>query len=287
MKIKAHAKINLSLDVVGKRDDGYHLLEMVMQSIALHDELTLDKTPGGIELTCNLPYVPLTSRNIAYKAIQRFLEVNRLDHGVRLHIEKRIPVGAGLAGGSTDAAAVLLALNEMNGYPLSQAELLNLGLALGADVPFTMIGGTALCEGIGEIMTELPDFSEKIVVLTKPPFSVSTKLTFSEYRIDKVNRHPYTKELIRHLKADDLSGVAANLGNVLENVTLNKHPVLRKIKTEFLEQGSVGCLMSGSGPTIFGLFDDIRQAEQAYQFFAKRYRETFLTRTIGREPRAR
>ena len=287
MKIKAYAKINLSLDVVGKRDDGYHLLEMVMQSIALHDELTLEKIPGGIELTCNLPYVPLTSRNIAYKAIQKFLEVNQLDHGVRLHIEKRIPVGAGLAGGSTDAAAVLTALNELNGYPMDGSELLKLGLTLGADVPFTMVGGTAFCEGVGELITELPDFSGKIVVLTKPPFSVSTKLVFSEYHIDKVNRHPNTRELIHCLQADDLTGVSAQLGNVLENVTLNKHPVLRKIKTEFLEQGATGCLMSGSGPTIFGLFDDINKAEQAYQLFAKRYRETFLTRTIGRQSQIR
>ena len=284
MKVKAHAKINLSLDVVGKREDGYHLLEMVMQSIDLHDELTLDLTQQGIELTCNLPYVPLNSRNIAYKAIRMFLDFNSLSQGIHLHIEKRIPVGAGLAGGSTNAAATLMALNEMFGYPMSMTQLLNLGLSLGADVPFTMIGGTALCEGVGELITKLPDFSGKIVVLTKPPFSVSTKQIFSEYHIDKVNRHPETKRLIQGIQADDFNQVAANLGNVLENVTLKQHPVLRSIKKELRELGAAGCLMSGSGPTVFGLFDDRSQAKAAYAVFAKRYRETFLTTTIGSLP---
>lgn len=283
MKINAYAKINLSLDVIGKRADGYHLLKMVMQSIALHDELTLEKTGRGIELSCNLPYVPVDSHNIAYTAIRKFLEINELDHGVRLHIEKRIPVGAGLAGGSTNAGAVLTALNELNGYPMSREELLRLGLSLGADVPFTMEGGTALCEGVGEVITPLPDFSGKMILLTKPPFSVSTKQVFSEYRMDRVKHHPETEELIQGIREDDLLKVSSHLGNVLENVTMSKHPVLRKIKTDLLAQGAMGCLMSGSGPTVFGLFDDPEKAQTAYELFARRYRETFLTQTIGRQ----
>ncbi len=282
MKINAHAKINLSLDIVGKRDDGYHLLEMEMQSIELHDELTLERISEGIRLSCNLPYVPVNSQNIAYKAIAKFLELNQLDHGVRLHIEKKIPVGAGLAGGSTNAAAVLKALNEMNGFPMSEAELLKLGLSLGADVPFTMTGGTALCEGVGEVITQLPDFSGKTVLLTKPPFSVSTKQIFSEYRIERVHRHPDTIKLMEGIREEDLLKVACNLGNVLENVTLNKHPLLRRIKNDLMERGAVGCLMSGSGPTVFGLFDNDETAQLAYEAFKPRFRETFLTKTIGR-----
>lgn len=281
MKINAYAKINLSLDVVGKREDGYHLLKMVMQRIALHDELTLERTAQGISLTCNLPFVPVNARNIAYKAIRRYLDANHLDHGVSLHIEKRIPVGAGLAGGSTDAGAVLLALNEMNGDLMSRVELLALGLSLGADVPFTMTGGTALCEGVGEIITPLPDFSGKLVVLTKPPFSVSTKQVFSSFQLDKVNWHPDTDALVQGVREGDIGKVSANLGNVLENVTLNKHPVLRRIKAEMLERGAAGVLMSGSGPTVFGLFDDRAAAEAACHSFAGRYRETYLTTTLG------
>lgn len=282
MNRKAHAKINLSLDVVGKRPDGYHLLKMIMQSIELADDISVDLAGETIELTCNLPYVPVTEKNIAFKAARAFLKETGLRSGVRIHIEKRIPVAAGLAGGSTDAGAVLLALNELTGFPLSSYRLQEVGLSLGADVPFTMTGGTALCEGVGEIITPLPDFSGHRILLVKPPFGVSTRQVFGDLQIDRIHRHPHTEELTTAIGNGDPRAVAANLGNVLENVTLSRHPVLRQIKAELLRRGALGSLMSGSGPTIFGIFADDTAARQASDYFARRYRETVLTRTLGR-----
>lgn len=281
MNRKAHAKINLSLDVVGKRPDGYHLLKMIMQSIELADDISVDLAGEAIELTCNLAYVPVTEKNIAFKAARAFLKETGIRSGVRIHIEKRIPVAAGLAGGSTDAGAVLLALNELTGSPLSPDRLQALGLTLGADVPFTMTGGTALCEGVGELITPLPDFSGHRILLVKPPFGVSTRQVFGDLQIDRIHRHPRTEELIAAIGNDDLPSVATTLGNVLENVTLSRHPVLRQIKAELLRRGALGSLMSGSGPTIFGIFADEKAAQEARDHFSKRYRETYLTRTLG------
>lgn len=281
MEIKAHAKINLSLDVTGKRADGYHLLKMVMQSIELHDRITLEKGKRGIRLSCNLPFVPVREKNIAWQAARLFLDHNNIRDGVTLHIEKQIPVGAGLAGGSSNAAAVLLALNGMYGNPMDLSELQAMGLKLGADVPFTMQGGTALCEGVGEIITPLPDFSDVIVLLVKPPFSVSTRNIFGAFRLDRVRRHPRTLQVVKGVQEKDLDRVAKNLGNVLENVTLNLHPELRQIKGELKRKGALGSLMSGSGPTVFGLFDDEAKALTARDYFRGKYKETFLTRTRG------
>lgn len=283
MKINAYAKVNLSLDVTGKREDGYHLMRMVMQSIDLHDELTVELIPEGIELSCNLPFVPVTGKNIAYKAVQAFMGRTGLTQGARIHIEKHIPVAAGLAGGSADAGAVLRALNELTGHPLAEAELLETGLGLGADVPFTMTGGTALCEGVGEIITPLPDFAGHPILLVKPPFGVSTRQVFGDFKLHRVRRHPATERMISAIRADDVRSVARYLGNVLENVTLHRHPVLRRIREELLSQGAIGSLMSGSGPTVFGLFEEEPKARGAAEAFGKEYRETFLTHTIGRD----
>ncbi|WFF74061.1 4-(cytidine 5'-diphospho)-2-C-methyl-D-erythritol kinase [Proteiniclasticum sp. QWL-01] len=283
MKIKAYAKINLTLDVTGKRADGYHLLQMVMQTIDLADDVSVELAGEGIALTCNLPYVPVTEKNIAYRAAVRFLEATGIHSGVRIHLEKRIPVAAGLAGGSTDAGAVLTALNGLTGHPLTQEKLLELGLSLGADVPFTMTGGTALCEGVGEIITPLPDFCNHWVLLVKPPFGVSTRQVFTDFRLDRVRRHPATQAVQAAIAADDLAGVARHLGNVLENVTLTRHPLLRNLKTELIRRGALGSLMSGSGPTVFGLFDSEAAARDAYVWFHGKYPETFLVQTLGRQ----
>lgn len=281
MEINAYAKINLSLDVTGKREDGYHLLSMVMQSIDLHDRITLQTGKKGIRLTCNLPFVPVREKNIAWQAARLFLDHNDIPDGVTIHIEKSIPVGAGLAGGSSNAGAVLLALNELYGYPMTQSELMAMGLKLGADVPFTMQGGTALCEGVGEIITPLPEFSDVIVLLVKPAFSVSTRRVFQAFRLDRVRRHPRTRQVVKGVREKDLERVAKNLGNVLENVTLNLHPELRQIKAELKAKGALGSLMSGSGPTVFGLFADEAKARSARDYFSPKYQETFLTKTRG------
>ena len=283
MNIKAYAKINLSLDVTGKREDGYHLLKMVMQSIDLYDEIKVELIPKGIDLSCNLPFVPVNGKNIAHKAASAFMKRIGMSHGVRIHIEKRIPVAGGLAGGSSNAGAVLRALNELTGQPLTFQELLDLGLSLGADVPFTMTGGTALCEGIGEIITPLTDFSGHWLVLVKPPFGVSTRQIFSAFKINRVHRHPRTGRLIQGIDSGDLKMVAQNLGNVLENVTFQRRPVLRKIKQDLLLEGALGSLMSGSGPTVFGAFESEATARSAYAAFKKKYAETFLVQTISKD----
>lgn len=284
MEINAYGKINLSLDVTGEREDGYHLLKMVNQSIQLHDRITLEKGVQGVRLTSNLPFIPLREKNIAWQAARLFLNHNNLQDGLTIHLEKKIPVGGGLAGGSSNAAAVLIALNEMFENPMTERELMDMGLKLGADVPFTMRGGSALCEGVGEIITPLPDFSDVSVLLVKPPFSVSTRRVFGSYQLNRVRRHPKTLEVVEGVKEKNLERVAKNLGNTLENVTLNLHPELRQIKKRMKEQGALGSLMSGSGPTVFGLFDDENKAMAARDYFREKYRETFLTRTRGSRP---
>lgn len=283
MKIKAYAKINLSLDVTGKREDGYHLLKMIMQSIDLYDEISVELIPKGIELTCNLPFVPVNGKNIAYKAATAFMKQTGLNQGVKIHIEKQIPVAGGLAGGSTNAGAVLKALNELTEQPLTFDELLEIGLSLGADVPFTMVGGTALCEGVGELISPLADFSGHWLVLVKPPFGVSTRQIFSAFKINLVHRHPRTGRMIQAIESNNLKSVAENLGNVLENVTLQRRPVLRQIKADLLREGALGSLMSGSGPTVFGIFENEAKARNAYKVFQKKYTETFLVQTRGKD----
>ena len=245
MKIKAYAKINISLDIVGKREsDGYHLLKMIMQNIDLYDEISIEKQKEGITISCNKNYVPTDSRNLAYKAASLFKETYNIDDGVHIDIVKNIPVSAGLAGGSTDAAAVLKLMNKIFEVNASDEELMNIGLKLGADIPYCINGGTALCEGIGEKITTLQPFKDKILVLVKPSFGVSTKEVYKSFNLDRVRVHPKTDSLIEAMENDDLYYVANNMKNLLENVTLRKHNILIKIKEEMNRYGAVGSMMS-------------------------------------------
>ena len=230
MKIKAYAKINISLDVVGKREDGYHLLEMIMQTIDLYDIVEVKKVKNGIQLECDKYYVPTDERNIAYKAAMIFKEHFGIDEGVYINIKKNIPVSAGLAGGSTDGAAVLKLMNKIFNINASDEELRKMAVKLGADVPYCINGGTALCEGIGEQITQLKPFKDKILVLIKPPFGVSTKNVYKEFDLSKVILHPKTKELIKNMEEDNLEFVANNMKNLLENVTLRRHKTIANIK---------------------------------------------------------
>lgn len=280
MKIKAYAKVNISLDVVGKRKDGYHLLEMIMQSIDLYDEIKIDKKKSGITIKCNKQYVPTDERNLAYKAAKLFMEEYNINSGVEINIKKNIPVCAGLAGGSTDGAAVLKILNKIFDVDASEEELMKLGLRLGADVPYCIKGGTALCKGIGEDVTELPSFKDKILVLVKPPFGVSTKGVYQEFNLSKVRNHPNTELLINAIEDDDLKLVCSNMKNLLENVTLKKHKVLINIKEEMKGFGAVGSMMSGSGPTVFAFFDDMLKAQKCFEKMKNKYNDVFITRTI-------
>ena len=281
MKIKAYAKINISLDIVGKREsDGYHLLKMIMQNIDLYDEISIEKQKEGITISCNKNYVPTDSRNLAYKAASLFKETYNIEDGVHIDIVKNIPVSAGLAGGSTDAAAVLKLMNKIFEVNVSDEELMNIGLKLGADIPYCINGGTALCEGIGEKITTLPPFKDKILVLVKPSFGVSTKEVSKAFNLDRVRVHPKTENLIKAMEQDDLYYVANNMKNLLENVTLRKHNILIKIKEDMNRYGAVGSMMSGSGPSVFAFFDDMLKAQKCYEKMKENYREVFLTRTI-------
>lgn len=281
MKIKAYAKINISLDIVGKREcDGYHLLKMIMQNIDLYDEISIEKQKEDITISCNKSYVPTDSRNLAYKAASLFKETYNIEDGVHIDIVKNIPVSAGLAGGSTDAAAVLKLMNKIFKVNASNEELMELGLKLGADIPYCINGGTALCEGIGEKITTLPPFKDKILVLVKPSFGVSTKEVYKAFNLDKVRVHPKTENLIEAMEQDNLYYVANNMKNLLENVTLRKHNILIKIKEEMNKYGAVGSMMSGSGPSVFAFFDDMLKAQRCYEKMKENHREVFLTRTI-------
>ena len=281
MKIKAYAKINISLDIVGKREsDGYHLLKMIMQNIDLYDEISIEKQKKDITISCNKSYVPTDSRNLAYKAASLFKQTYNIEDGVHIDIVKNIPVSAGLAGGSTDAAAVLKLMNKIFKVNASNEELMELGLKLGADIPYCINGGTALCEGIGEKITSLPAFKDKILVLVKPSFGVSTKEVYKAFDLDKVRVHPKTENLIEAMEQDNLYYVASNMKNLLENVTLRKHNILIKIKEEMNKYGAVGNMMSGSGPSVFAFFDDMLKAQKCYEKMRENHREVFLTRTI-------
>ena len=280
MKIKAYGKVNISLDVVGKREDGYHLLSMIMQNIDLYDEIEVEKQECGIILECNKSYVPVDNRNLAYKAAEIFKERYDIVDGVKINIEKNIPVSAGLAGGSTDAAAVLKVMNKLFNVNATEEELMELGLKLGADIPYCIHGGTALCEGIGEIITPIKPFRDKIVVLVKPAFGVSTKEVYKNFNLEKVKQNPKTAEIINAIENDDLNFVASNMKNLLENVTLRKHKILIKIKEEMNACGAINSMMSGSGPTVFAFFDDMLKAQRCFEKMKKKYSDVFITRTI-------
>ena len=280
MKLKAYAKVNISLDIVGKREDNYHLLSMIMQNIDLYDEIDLVEQSEGITISCNKSYVPTDERNLAYKAAKLFMNTYNINSGVEINIEKNIPVAAGLAGGSTDCAAVLKMMNKIFNINVSDDELMQLGVKLGADVPYCIIGGTALCEGIGEKITKLKPFKNHILVLVKPPFGVSTKEVYKAFDLEKARIHPNTNNIIEKMKQDDLIFVSSNMKNLLENVTLKKYKSLIGIKEDMISLGSVGALMSGSGPSVFGFFDDMTKAQKCYDKMKERYTDVFITRTI-------
>ena len=280
MKTKAYAKVNIALDVIGKREDGYHLLKMIMQAIDLYDEIIVEKIDKGIKINCNKPYVPTDERNLAYKAAKLFIDKFNINSGVSITIKKNIPVSAGLAGGSTDCAAVLKLMNSIFKTNLTDQELMDLGVKLGADVPYCIVGGTALCEGIGEKITKIKPFKDKILVLVKPPFGVSTKAVYQDFDLSKVVSHPDVEGLIKNIEKDNLDYVAKNMKNLLENVTLLKYKEIISIKQAMIENGSIGSMMSGSGPTVFAFFDDMVKAQKCYDVMKKKYKDTYITRTI-------
>lgn len=280
MILKAYGKINISLDVVGKREDGYHLLRMLMQTVDIYDELTFKKCEEGIHISCNKDFVPTDKRNLVYKAIELFSNTYNIKGGVKVHIVKNIPVEAGMAGGSTDAAAALRAMRDLYKPEVTDKELMTLGVKIGADVPYCILGGTALCEGIGEVITQLKPFNDKILVVVKPNFGVSTIEVYKAFALKEVKVHPDTEGLIEAMEKDNLSYVGNNMKNLLETVTIKKHNEIQEIKDFMIKEGSVGSMMSGSGPTVFGFFEDMLTAQRCYEKLKESYKEVFITRTI-------
>lgn len=280
IEVQAPAKINLALDVTGVRGDGYHEVRMIVQAIRLSDRVTLHKiAKPEIVLKTNLPFLPAGKGNLAYDAAELFFKSTGIQAGVFVEVEKIIPVAAGLAGGSTDAAAVLCGMNELFETGLSGEELRALGLKLGADVPFCMMGGTALAEGIGEKLTKLPDAPSFHVLLVKPDRGVSTKEVYGKLRLTEETKHPDIDGMLQAIKKEDRLGLAGRLLNVLEPVTASVCPEIEEIERQMKSFGCEGAMMSGSGPTVFGLFADRGRATAAYMHFkvGKYARRTFLT----------
>lgn len=283
MEIQAFAKLNLTLDILGKREDGYHDLRMVMQSITLADTLTLEENRGeGLRVSANLRFLPTGEKNLAAAAALRFWEaLGREPEDLDIRIEKRIPVCAGMAGGSSDAAAVLRALNQRSGEPFSPKELARLGERVGSDVPYCVLGGTALAEGRGEVLTPLPPLPRCWVVACKPDFPISTPELFAQADRVKLRRRPDTAGLVAALEAGDLGGVARRMYNVFEDVLPARlYTRVAEIKNILIQCGALGANMSGSGPTAFGLFDRLEAAQEARACLAQRYRDTFLCETV-------
>lgn len=281
--LDAYGKINLSLDVLERQSDGYHKLKMIMQEIALKDVITIREVSGNdgrIKLTSNNTKVPTDETNIVHKAITLLSEKFNIDKNIEVYIEKNIPISAGLAGGSTDAAAVLKGLNEIWSLKLSQEELMDLGLVLGADVPFCIIGGTALSEGIGEKLTPLKPFKDKLILLANPGVSVSTGHVYKSLDLENLKVRPDIEKILSYIENDDTRSLAKDMENVLESVTIGVYPRIEKLKVEMKNCGALGSLMSGSGATVFGIFDDMEKLKKCKARLEKDLETVIATRTI-------
>lgn len=284
IQMKAMGKINLGLDVVGRLENGYHEVRMIMQTVQLFDKVNVKvRDDSRIIIHTNLPFLPDNENNIAWKAARLMMDTYKLDRGVSIDIEKHIPVAAGMAGGSTNAAAVLFGMNKLFGLGQTKNKLMELGVKLGADVPYCLMRGTALSEGIGEILTPLPPLPDCHILIAKPGISVSTKYVYEHLDTYGVEHHPDIDGMIKALEDGSLLGVAERMENVLETVTINKHPEIETIKQTMKDAGALNALMSGSGPTVFGIFNDYKKAEGARDRLrsGKTARQVYLTKAYN------
>ena len=285
VEILGHAKINLTLDILGKRPDGFHEVAMVMQTVALADTVTLARSgTEGVQLSIDVPWLKADEKNLAYRAARLMQETfaERIPGGVAIHLAKRIPMAAGLAGGSADAAAVLRGMNELYGLGASEEELCTLGAQLGSDIPFTLLGGTMLATGRGEVLRRLPDFPETFVVLAKPHISVSTAWAYGAYDANPATEPPDNAAMNRALEQGDRKKAASLLNNVLERATIKKYARLTDIKEKMVEAGALASLMSGSGPTLFALAETRAQADAVAEAVRASDVDVFVTKTLGR-----
>ncbi len=279
-KQRAYAKINLGLDVLRRRPDGYHEVKMVMQTVDIYDDLFLEKTEKpGVELQIEGSELTAGKDNLICRAAELFMEEKGIAGGVKIRLVKRIPIAAGMAGGSSDAAATLRGMNELWETGCSAQELQKLGVRLGADIPYCVVGGTMLSEGIGEILTPLPAPPECVLLIAKPEISVSTKFVYENLHADTLKSHPDIDGMVEAIRRGQLEGITERMGNVLETVTTKTYPVIEEIKTVMKEKGAENALMSGSGPTVFGIFGQKEQAEAAAAILRERdlAKQVFVT----------
>ena len=277
MRLKAMAKINLGLDVLGKREDGYHEVRMIMQTIRMYDILDIRKTKRpGIVLTTNLPFIPTDSRNLVYKAAQMLMDEFGIEEGLSIKLRKFIPVAAGMAGGSSDAAAAFVGVNRMFHLGLTEEQLMERAVKVGADVPYCIMRGTALAEGIGEKLTRLPQLPKCYILVGKPAVNVSTKLAYENLDLQNMGAHPDIDGMISDIENGDLYTMVSRMGNVFEPGIIGKYPVLQEIKDLMEAHGALKAMMSGSGPTVFGIFDDKNKMKAA----ARVLRSSHLAKTV-------
>lgn len=284
IRLKARAKINLGLDVLGKREDGYHEVRMVMQTIGIYDRLILTKIPEEeIRITSNLAFLPVNENNLIYKAIKLLKDEYHFPGGISVDLNKFIPVAAGMAGGSTDAASTMFGVNRLFGLNLSMGKMMELGVRLGADVPYCVMRGTALAEGIGEKLTRITPVPHMWILIAKPQINVSTRLVYEQLDMGGIQKHPDIDGIIRAIEAQDVVRIAQSMGNVLENVTVPLYPVIETIKQDMLSHGAINAMMSGSGSTVFGIFPD-EQTTLACQAFLKKKgdaRQVYITENFN------
>ena len=266
MRLQAFAKINLGLDVLGKREDGYHEVRMIMQTIRMYDQLDMRKSvEPGIHLTTNKKYIPVDENNLVWRAAKLMMDTCGIMEGVSIHLHKVIPVAAGMAGGSSDAAATLVGMNRLFHCGLSKEKLMELGVQIGADVPYCVLRGTALAEGIGEKLTVLPPMPDCWILIGKPGISVSTKYVYTTLDLNTDTVHPDIDGMKKALEDGNLYGITERMGIVLQDVTIPAYPEVERIKEQMKALGAVNAMMSGSGPTVFGIFDNEEKAQKACQ----------------------
>ncbi|GAB6085625.1 4-(cytidine 5'-diphospho)-2-C-methyl-D-erythritol kinase [Alkaliphilus crotonatoxidans] len=283
IQLKSRAKINLSLDVLSKRPDGYHEVQMIMQQIDLFDTITItERKDNDITVRSNCEYIPKDSGNIAYQAAQILRRQFEIQQGVDIYIEKNIPVAAGLAGGSSNAAAVLKGLNRLWRLGLTTEDMMKMGVKIGADVPFCVLGGAAYGTGIGEELTPIEGLKNLWMVIAKPAISVSTAEVYGQLNLSKMKDRPDTMMLLNFIECGDVVGLAKNMKNVLETVTESKYPIIKEIKSKMMEYNALGSMMTGSGPTVFGIYKSFERAKSAYENLAIIYKQTFMVQSYCR-----
>lgn len=283
IRLKARAKINLGLDVLGKRENGYHDVRMVMQTVGIYDRLIITKIPEDeIRININLKFLPVNENNLIYKAYKLMKDEYGFSGGIDVDLNKFIPIAAGMAGGSTDAASTMFAINRLFELGLSNEELMKQGIKIGADVPYCIMRGTALAEGIGEKLTKLSPMPHCHIVVAKPPINVSTKMVYESLDAGAITKHPDIDAIIEAINEGDVKKVAERMGNVLEDVTVPMYPVIAKIKNDMISQGAYNAMMSGSGPTVFGIFPDEQTALKCKEYLKAHEdaRQVYITETF-------